>query len=770
MLSSPRSLSLLMLAACAGLAQSGLSRSAHAQSIVGESWVSRATVVIVPQVHPIPIRRELPVVTIAAINAKVDISDQVATTTLEITLDNPTDRAIETEMVLPVPDGSIVKSFVLDGLPNEGQARILPRDEARRIYESIVRQTRDPGLVEFLDTNLIRSSVFPVPARGKQTLRISYEQLIKAADNRVDYVLPRSEMLGRGSSWTTTVTIHSSDNRLASVYSPSHQLITDRMTPGDAVVRINSKTLESPGAVRISYLLSKPSGEAPVTVFTYPDPTVNNGSGGYFLLLASPPASVDPDNDHAKRELTLVIDRSGSMAGPKMEQARKAALQTVEGLAMGESFNIIDFSDTIHSFSTTPVVKSSETLDRVRTYISGLNAVGGTNLHDALLESLRAKPVADGTLPIVLFLTDGRPTVGLTAEAQIREDAKKANAFNRRIFTFGLGYDVNGALLSGIADNARATSTFVLPEEDVEVKVGQVFRQLAGPVVTDPKLLIASDEHLATAPVRDTMPATLPDLFKGDQLVIVGQYTNDRPIQLSIGGTVAGKSWTTPVTVDPSHASMSQAFVPRLWAGRRIAWLTDAIRNLGADGSASSHENDPRYKELVDEVVRLSTRWGILTEYTSFLAAETTDLSRKDEVHLRAIAPSALPSAASDRGGRTGVAKELNQNLAKSQVSLGAQNQYVDADMKVQRISGVANCSDQAFFYKNKRWVDARIYQAVQDKKLDAEKIDQTITLGSPEYFQLCTRLAREGRQSLLAQDGEIELFLDGKRVIIQQQ
>lgn len=753
------------------LAAAGLAATTNAQVVVGEAWTPHSHILVVPQVRVIPARPSAQLAIIESVNANIEIIDQVAVTALEITLKNPSNSPMETEMLLPVPDGATVKGFVLDGLPNEGQARILPRDEARRIYESIVRQTRDPGLVEFFGTGALRTSVFPVPANGTQKLRITYEQVLKAAGNRVDYILPRSEALGRGGNWKATLTVRSSKGPISSIYSPTHSLQTKKLSANEYTSTISEASLQSPGSLRLSYMLPKSDAQATTTVFTYPDPTVNNGSGGYFLLLANvQPGTSVTNAKPAKRDLTIVVDRSGSMAGAKIEQARKAALQTVEGLAMGESFNIVDYSDSVRTFAPASVVKTPEVLEKARTYISGLNAVGGTNLHEALLESLRASPTTEGALPIVLFLTDGRPTVGITGEKEIRDAARTANKFNRRVFTFGVGFDVNGPLLSGISDTSRATSTFVLPDEDVEVKVGQVFRQLTGPVLAETRLTLKNSGDIGGPAIRDTLPSTLPDLFEDDQLIVVGQYTTDRPIDVVLSGTRAGENWSMPVVVDPSHASITSSFVPRLWAGRRIAWLTDSIRNLGAENPAAASSNDSRYKELVDEVVRLSTRWGILTEYTAFLAAETTDLAKKDEVQLRSYAREGLSTARSDRDGQTGVAKEINQNSAKFQQELSAQNCWVDGNMQMQRANSIANCSDQAMFRKKDRWVDARIYAAVQAKKLHESNVDRTITIGSDDYFGLCSRLEKEGRQSLLAQDGEVELLVDNQRVLIKPQ
>ncbi|MBU6413924.1 MAG: VWA domain-containing protein [Planctomycetes bacterium] len=730
-----------------------------------EAWISSAANIVIPQGRTIRTRTGIEAVAIQSVHADVSIEDQVATTTLEITLSNASGSALETEMVLPVPEGAIVKGFVLDGIKtNEGQARILPKDEARRIYESIVRQTRDPGLVEFLGTAAIRTSVFPVPASGTQKLRISYEQIVKVDGNRVDYTLPRTESVtATGTEWTASINIKSA-KPIGTVYSPSHQWTVERKGAGEMKIAISKEQGNAPGSLRLSYLLGGTSDGMSTTVFTYPDPDVAGGKGGYFLMVASP--GTVADRPKVKREVTVVIDRSGSMQGQKIEQAKKAALQTISALDSGESFNIIDYSDSVKAFNPTAVVKNADTLKNASDYISNIKAIGGTNLHDALVESLSAKPVDTSAMPLVLFLTDGRATIGQTAELAIRDNAAKANQHNRRVFSFGVGFDVNAPLLTTVAEAARGTSTFVMPDEDVEVKVGKVFRQLSGPTLASPTFTDASAKGGKSSLIADVMPATLPDLFEGDQLVIVGQYLTTSSGTITLAGQSFGKDASHSITINPDTATTRNAFVPRLWAGRKIAFLTDQIRRMGADGTADAHKAE--VKELTEEIVRLSTRWGILTEYTAFLADETTNLA--DATTVRELAAKPMAEAAADRGGITGVAKEINQNVQKYQAELSTQNCWTDGQMRQVRITSVQNCGDQAMLRRNNRWVDTKVYQAVQANKLDATKVDQTIKVGSSEYFTLCNTLEQQGRQTLLAQEGEIELLLDGKRVLITPQ
>lgn len=267
--------------------------------------------------HPNP-RLPAPVdrpVEVTAVDALIEINDQLATTRLDISLRNPNPRQVESEMILPVPDGSIFRGFSFSGTQLEATAKILPREEARQIYESIVAQTRDPALLEFVGTGLLQSSVFPVPAHGEQKVRVVFERLLPRDGVRIDYQLPRSETLDYRVPWDFTVKVRSPEP-IVSLYSPSHELDVQRISPSE--IHASVKRTTEPGSFQFSTMRQRGDGLTS-SLIAYPDPKVG---GGYFLLLMAPPASVDnPDAAPLRREVTIVLDRSGSMAGEKLEQS-----------------------------------------------------------------------------------------------------------------------------------------------------------------------------------------------------------------------------------------------------------------------------------------------------------------------------------------------------------------------------------------------------------------------------------------------------------------
>ncbi|MFN0006477.1 MAG: hypothetical protein ACKVXR_01110, partial [Planctomycetota bacterium] len=373
-----------------------------------------------------------------------------------------------------------------------------------------------------------------------------------------------------------------------------------------------------------------------------------------------------------------------------------------------------------------------------------------------------------GVLPIVLFLTDGLPTVGRTSELAIREIVERGNPHARRVFTFGVGQDVNVPLLDRIADLTRATSTYVLPQEDVEVAVGRVFGRLSGPVLSDPALETLDPRgNLTTRVVRDLLPASLPDLFVGDQMVVLGRYVGGDPLDFRLTGNLRGTRSTFAFRFGLDSASTRNAFVPRLWATRRIALLVDQVRQAGAQFTGTPAEigrslfADPRFKELADEILELSTRFGVLSEYTAFLATEGTNLG--DWNGLLAACTSELDSkAVRTRTGAGAVNQGFNHNERKLQDQLDYKNGYWNQDQQRVELSGVQQVCDRAFFKRGAQWIDAGI---IARKSPLAPA--RTIAFGSREHAALLERLIAEGRQGLLAIGDEILIDIEGENVLV---
>ncbi len=725
-------------------------------------WYDHASQVVIPQSRSVafdPVRTPHPIV-IESVTARVTIVDLTARTELDVVVRNPAPRQEEAVLLMPVPKGAVVGAFAFDGQSAEPTAKILDRDEARRIYDGIVRKLKDPALLEFAGSDLLRSSVFPVAAGGTQRIQLSFESLLEKDGARIDYVLPRSESLGQDATWSIDVGVRA-PSAISTVFSPSHRIISKRQGPARMAVRLAEASAHDPGSFRLSILLQD-SDDVTASLFAYPDPAEG---GGWFLLMAGLPPIDASARQGLRREVTIVLDRSGSMAGGKLDQARAAALQVVEGLADGEGFQIIDYASDVAQFAPSAVRKSAETTRETREYLATLRPGGGTNIHDALVEALRPEPLT-GTLPIVLFLTDGLPTVGTTSEVLIRELVENGNRHHRRVFTFGVGGDVNAPLLDRIAEVSRATSTYVLPEEDVEVKVARVFKELFGPVLSDVELATL-DEHggIDTRRVRELEPSRLADLFEDDQLVVLGRYRGDAPLSFRLSGDWLGTNRGFAFHFDLSKATTKNAFVPRLWASRRIAELIDDVRQAGANvaaprTAAQDPFADPRLRELREEIMRLSTRFGILSEYTAFLATEGTELG--DWSGMTATCGRELDQRAMrTRWGIGALNQAENITSQKAQVVLNYKNAYLDDRMNRVEVAGVQQICDRAFFQRAGCWIDGRLVPAGDFAP------DRVIERGSEAHAELLRDLVGEGRNGVLSLRGDILLRVHGQKVLV---
>jgi len=281
-------LSLVMLL-CASLTP-----GARTQEIVGgppaspltaDGFHTTAANLIIPQSRVYALHAQAQTIQISEVAADVRIVQQVATTTLDVGLTNPTGRLQEAEMLIPVPDGAVLRGFVFAGSASEPTAKLLPKAEAQAVYRSIVSKLRDPALLEFAGFNLVRSSVFPVAANGTQRVRLIYEHILKADGNRIDYVLPRSESFeATATPWKISVRVNSK-SAISAVYSPSHQVAVERAAPEQAFVRVAGEAKLDPGPFRLSYLVE--GNGLTASLLAYPDARIG---GGYFLLLAGVPA------------------------------------------------------------------------------------------------------------------------------------------------------------------------------------------------------------------------------------------------------------------------------------------------------------------------------------------------------------------------------------------------------------------------------------------------------------------------------------------------
>src|SRR5918993_429456 len=548
---------------------------------------------------PIALPRSLPVKSI-----KIDtrITSQVATTHVEQVFRNDTDATLEGIYFFPIPEQASITEFAIW----EGDRRLVgevrSKEEARRIYDEIVRRQRDPGLLEYAGKNLFQASIFPIPPHSDKKLELKYSQVLEANSATVSYRYP----LGTGrqaaqiGSVSGRVELESKEP-LRNIYSPSHEVDIRRNGDRRSVITFESAAGTEPQDFQLFYTRS--AEDFGVTLLTHREP----GKDGYFLLMISPKDDWS-EQEYEAKDIVFVLDTSGSMSDAgKMEKARGALLYGIRILRPQDRFNVISFSGEERLMEPGMIAADDAGRKRGEQFAKSLRPVGGTNINQALLTSMQQFQSSDRP-KILVFMTDGLPTVGVTNATRIVENARDAKIPGLHIFTFGVGYDVNTTLLDKLATENGGVADYVEPQEDIEVRVSNFFAKISHPVLTDLRLDIAG--------VQTDLyyPRTLPDIFKGSQLTIIGRYKNPAEmnhVRLGLIGNSRGS--TRNLSYNNLNFPLREEandFLPRLWATRRVGWLIEQIRLNGEQ------------RELKDEIVDLGTRYGIVTPYTSYLALE----------------------------------------------------------------------------------------------------------------------------------------------------
>jgi Ca-activated chloride channel family protein len=538
---------------------------------------------------------------LAMLNHKVSIAidDQVSITRVEQTFRNHTDRPLEATYVFPIPRGASVDKFTMWVNGSEVKGELVEAAKAREIYTSIVRRTQDPGLLEYLGNNLLRMRVFPIPPKGDQKVALSYNAVLSKEADLVEYLYPLKTD-GKATATLEAFSIEAtikSQHGVQNVYSPTHAITLKRSN--DQEVAVNFE--RNQGVLDKDFQLFYQTGAKDVglTALTY-RPIANED--GYFLLLATPKVEMSKAYE-IPRDVVLVLDTSGSMRGVKMEQARKALRYCLDNLGAQDRFALINFATTVNRYRDALTETTSDQLAQARKWVDKLEATGGTAINDALAAALDFRAKDDTRNFTVVFFTDGQPTIGETNWDKIQKNLQARNSASTRIFTFGVGDDVNATQLDILAEQTRAVATYVRPAEDIEAKVSGLYSKISHPVLANLKLTASNGIAFS-----EVYPAQLPDLFHGQQLVALGRYSGKGPSAVTLSGAVGkeGKEFVYELTF-PEKTDEAKAFVEAIWARRKVGFMLDQVRLNGEK------------KELVDEIVALAKKYGITTPYTSYL-------------------------------------------------------------------------------------------------------------------------------------------------------
>lgn len=696
--------------------------------------------------RPLPVPNVLP---IKSINVEVKINEQVATTHVEQVFRNDSPYTLEGTYFFPIPETASIVEFAIweNGKKLVGEVR--SREEARRIYDEIVRRQRDPGLLEYAGKDLFQASIFPIPPNSDKKLEITYSQVLKAESGTVAYRYP----LGTGNrAWAINQPVpvrnvnYSEGKRpeklgtvsgsieinapqaLRNIYSPSHNI--DIKRTGETKAKMTFESTGKDQDFQLFYGLS--NKDFGMSLMTYREP----GKDGYFLMILSPKDKV-LESEIVSKDIVFVLDTSGSMADEgKMEKARSALLFGIKNLRDGDRFNVINFAGEEHLMENGLIAANDSGRKRGEEFVKKLTPTGGTNINDALRAAMKQFDSSDRP-KLLVFMTDGLPTVGETNVEKIIKNAQDVKVDGLRLFTFGVGYDVNTKLLDKVAEENSGTADYIEPKEDLEVKVGNFFTKVNSPVLTGLNLDFGS--------VRTDLvyPRKTQDLFRGNQLMMIGRYKNDNDLK-NITVKLTGKTGKEMRTFNYENLAFpiraeDNNFLPRLWATRRVGWLMEQIRNNGET------------KEVRDEIVDLGTRFGIVTPYTSFLATDGSerqiaDLPMQqrgnnrisvDGMSAKRPSPKATPSAGGAGRGygdpNASVSGEQAVTASKDRKVKQEAEKVTAEDDEILKSNNVKKAGVKTFYEENGVWIDGEF-------KEETKLTEIKLKFASDEFFDLIAK------------------------------
>ncbi len=679
-----------------------------------------------PIPRPMPLPNALPV---KSINIDTKIDGQVARTHVEQVFRNDTPYTLEGTYFFPIPETASIVEFAIweNGKRLVGEVR--SREEARRIYDEIVRRQRDPGLLEYAGKDLFQASIFPIPPHSDKKLELIYTQVLKAESGTASFKYP----LGTGRNvWgrphpqqiTQTPAVPQkfgtvsgmievkAKQALRNIYSPSHNIEVKRTSETSATITFETK--DNNNDFQLFYGLS--GEDFGLSLITHREP----GRDGYFMLMLSPRDDVS-ERELVSKDIVFVLDTSGSMADEgKMEKARAALLFGVRTLRSGDRFNVIGFAGEERLMERGPISADAAGKKRAEDFIQKLSPTGGTNISDALVAAAKQFDKSDRPKMLV-FMTDGLPTVGERSVEGIIKNFKAVEGSGIRVFPFGFGYDVNTALLDRLGSENAGISDYVQPKEDLEVKVSSFFSRVSSPVLSDVEV------DLGSIDAEFVYPRKPGDLFRGMQIAIIGRYKNSSDLR-NVTAVLRGKDQKEVRTFNFRGLEFplrndENDFLPRLWASRRVGSLIEQIRLNGET------------KELRDEVTDLGTRFGLVTPYTSYLATDGTVVNAADTARRQSIMRAA-PAKMAERSGAGAVQMSVQQNSMRTNTQV-VEDKEKDARERILVDNTATNqfFANKNFTLQNNIWVDSEYAESSGQKEV-------SVVFGSDEYFRLAATVS----------------------------
>jgi Ca-activated chloride channel family protein len=432
-------------------------------------------------------------------------------------------------------------------------------------------------------------------------VELTYVQLLAYKNGLVFFTYPSDYHLIQTTpldSLRLSVTL-SSQRTIETVQCVSHPQAIIQNTGHSASVELKQLTTLS----SIDYLIKYGLSLTELGLFGFS--TKLPDSLGYFAFIVEPNPT---DTKVIPKNFAIIIDRSGSMGGSKMDQAKNAATYIINNLNNGDRFDVIDFDDQITKFRPQLVDYGATARDSALKYISNLGARSGTDIANAFLSTIPLfSNVSDTSASLIIFLTDGQATVGVLGTDAILSLVSQSVAQTKKqifIFTFGIGSDVNTQLLTLLATRNNGLAEF-LGNDVVESRITDFYNTIRYPLLINPTVTFSS------ALITEPYPIPLPNLYKGRQLLVSGLYVPTAPVEVMFTGNSFGRPVTYKYNMSLSDTAVGQySFLPKVWAKQKIEFLLTRYYTYDPNSGVA--------KELREAIIQFSLDYGVMSPFTSF--------------------------------------------------------------------------------------------------------------------------------------------------------
>ena len=558
---------------------------------------------------------------LTSVDVAVQIDERIARTRTDQIFTNHAEWEVEGIYEFTLPEGAIITDLVLWIDDKRVQGLILEKEEARQVYDDIVSQRIDPALLEQVTPNQFRLSIFPFPAKGSRRVEFEYMQLLESHSGRLDYSFPLAPETDHPLQMELFVL-------RAQVRSQHAFEVTTSGLP-----RLTE--IDRPDAHRANIFFgdekTKPREDFTLTIRQIddrPKPTVisfapqpNDDLGYYALWL--PPLPELTQGDPLPRSLTFVIDISSSMQQGKLQAVKGALAPAIDALDAADLFNIVVFTHRADSFAAAPIPADPDNKKAATAFINQQDALGVSNFEAGLGRAMQQDFPAN-RVNHVIFLTDGLPTLGEVELEPLSELVGEWSAGQARLFTIGVGRDVDQGFLTGLAGEHRGEAYFLSEEGDIEAALQDLFESFTFPI------LLLDELSFDQVEIHDVHPRGVETLAAGRELFQVGRYRGGGTFTLSLIGHVGNESVSLDFPLEFTEADVSTDFlgslIPRLWAYQKIQALEEQIARFGEQ------------QELLDDILALGLEYRLVTRRTSLFApddgVEVNPQPRGDEVAL----------------------------------------------------------------------------------------------------------------------------------------